>query len=101
GTPPILQRAGLFDAGQGLFVDPLWFVSGACDTQGSMYDIPMTAGTHLDEDGILMTDSMVPPTLYATLLALSGPMGLASLPKLIDFRKTLTIMIKVKDGLHG
>ncbi|MGD9041769.1 MAG: FAD-dependent oxidoreductase, partial [Desulfobacteraceae bacterium] len=23
GTPPILQRAGLFDAGQGLFVDPL------------------------------------------------------------------------------
>lgn len=101
GTPPILQRAGLFDAGQGLFVDPLWFVSGACDTQGSMYDIPMTAGTHLDEDGIVMTDSMVPPTLYATLLALSGPMGLASLPKLIDFRKTLTIMIKVKDGLHG
>jgi choline dehydrogenase-like flavoprotein len=101
GTPPILQRSALFDAGQGLFVDPLLFVSGACDTRGSLYDIPMTAGANLDEDGIVMTDSMVPPTLYATLLALSGPGGLASLPKLIDFRKTLTIMIKVRDGLHG
>jgi hypothetical protein len=101
GTPPILQRAGLFDAGQGLFVDPLWFVSGACDTQGSLYDIPMTAGINLEQDGIVMTDSMVPPTLYATLLTLSGPKGLASLPKLIDFRKTLTVMIKVKDGLDG
>jgi hypothetical protein len=66
-----------------------------------MYDVPMTAGTHLEKDGIVMTDSMVPPTLYATLLTLSGPVGLASLPKLIDFRKTLTIMIKVKDGLNG
>lgn len=101
GTPPILQRSGLFDAGQGLFVDPLWFISGACDTQGSLYDIPMTAGINLEQDGIVMTDSMVPPTLYAALLALSGPKGLASLPKLIDFRKTLTVMIKVKDGLHG
>jgi choline dehydrogenase-like flavoprotein len=101
GTPPILQRAGLFDAGRGLFVDPLWFLSGICDTQGSLYDIPMTAGTHLEEEGILMTDSMLPPTLYATLLTLSGPAGFASLPKLIDFKKTLTIMIKVQDGLHG
>jgi choline dehydrogenase-like flavoprotein len=101
GTPPILQRAGLFDAGQGLFVDPLWFVSGACDTQGSLYDIPMTAGINLEQDGIVMTDFMVPPTLYTALLALSGPKGLASLPKLIDFKKTLTVMIKVRDGLDG
>jgi choline dehydrogenase-like flavoprotein len=101
GTPPILQRTGLFSAGQGLFGDPLCLVSGGCDTQGSLYDIPMTAGTRLDEDGILMTDFMLPPTIYAALLALAGPVGLASLPKLIDFRKMLTIMIKVKDGLHG
>ncbi|MGD8983087.1 MAG: FAD-dependent oxidoreductase [Desulfobacteraceae bacterium] len=101
GTPPILQRAGLFDAGQGLFADPLCLVLGVCDTQGSLYDIPMTAGTHLDEDGIIMTDFQLPPTIVAALLALSGPTGLASLPKLIDFRKTLTIMVKVKDSLHG
>jgi choline dehydrogenase-like flavoprotein len=101
GTPPILQRAGLFDAGQGLFTDPLCLVLGACDTQGSLYDIPMTAGAHLEEDGIVMTDFNLPPTLVAALLALAGPMGLPSLPKLIHFKKTLTIMIKVKDGLHG
>jgi choline dehydrogenase-like flavoprotein len=101
GTPPILQRAGLFDAGQGLFADPLCLVLGASDTQGSLYDIPMTAGTHLEEDGIVMTDFMLPPTIVAALLALSGPTGLTSLPKLIHFKKTLTIMIKVKDGLRG
>ena len=101
GTPPILHRAGLFDAGQGLFADPLCLVSGAGDTQGSMYDVPMTAGTHLDEDGIVMTDFHLPPTVVVALLALLGPTGLPSLPKLIDFRKTLTIMVKVKDGLHG
>ncbi len=101
GTPPILQRAGLFDAGQGFFVDPLWFVSGASDIQGSIYDIPMTAGTNLEEDGILMTDFMVPFTMYAALLVYSGSRGLASLPKLKDIRKTLTIMIKVRDELHG
>ena len=101
GTPPLLQRLGLFEAGQGFFVDPLWFVSGLSDTQGSMYDIPMTAGVNLAEDGIVMTDFMVPPLLFATLLAYAGARGLAALPKLTGIRKMLTIMIKVRDGLVG
>ncbi len=101
GTPPILQRLGLFEAGQGFFVDPLWFVSGVTDIQGSMYDVPMTAGVNLAEDGIVMTDFMVPPLMFTTLLARAGARGLAALPKLTGIRKMLTIMIKVRDGLEG
>lgn len=101
GTPPILQRSGLYDAGQGFFTDPLWFVSGASNIQGSIYDIPMTAGINLAEDGIVMTDFSLPPTMYTALLAYSGARGLLSLPKVINIKKALTIMIKVRDGLDG
>jgi choline dehydrogenase-like flavoprotein len=101
GTPPILQRAGLFDAGQGFFADPLWFVSGVSHTRGSMYDIPMTAGVNLAQDGIVMTDFMLPPILITTLLGFAGARGWVSLPKVANIRRTLTIMIKVRDGLLG
>lgn len=101
GTPPILQRAGLFDAGAGFFADPLWFVSGASDIQGSLYDIPMTAGINMAEEGIMMTDFMLPPTLHAALLSYAGTGGIVSLPRLMNIKKTLTIMIKVRDSLKG
>ncbi len=101
GTPPILQRSGVYDAGQGFFADPLWLVAGRSDIQGSMYDIPMTAGMHLEEDGIMMTDLMTPPTMYVSCLAFAGKKGWASLPKAIHARKTLSIMIKVRDSLEG
>ena len=101
GTPPILQRSGIYDAGQGFFADPLWFVLGRSETQGSVYDIPMTAGINLSEDGIVMTDFSIPPMLYTTLLAFDGPRGWASLPKVMHTWKTLSIMIKVRDSLYG
>jgi len=101
GTPPILQRSGLFDAGQGFFADPLWFVAGRAEMQGSIYDIPMTAGINLAEDGIVMTDFSIPPMLYTTLLAFDGPRGWVSLPKIIHTWKTLSIMVKVRDSLYG
>ncbi len=101
GTPPILQRSGVYDAGQGFFADPLWLVAGRSDIQGSMYDVPMTAGTHFDEDGIVMTDLMVPPMMFVSSLAFAGKRGWVSLPKAIHAKKTLSIMIKVRDGLEG
>lgn len=101
GTPPILQRSGLYDAGQGFFADPLWFVMGPADIQGSLYDVPMSAGVNLAEDGIVLTDLMPPPLMYAALLAYGGRKGWAALPKLLHARKTFSIMIKVRDGLDG
>jgi choline dehydrogenase-like flavoprotein len=101
GTPPILQRSGVYDAGQGFFADPLWFVAGPSKSQGSIYDVPMTAGTIDLEDGICMTDLMPPPTMYAGSLVLAGQKGITNLPKVLQYRKTLSIMIKVRDGLDG
>ena len=101
GTPPILQRSGIYDAGQGFFADPLWHVAGPCNIQGSIYDVPMSAGNINSEDGICMTDLMVPPTMYAGSLAYAGLNGIKSLPKVLRYRKTLSIMIKVRDGLDG
>jgi len=90
GTPPILQRSGVYEAGQGFFADPLWFVSGASQGQGSMYDIPMTAGINMDQDGIVLTDFNVPAMMHISLMAYSGVRGLACLPKLRRMRKMLT-----------
>ena len=101
GTPPILQRSGIHDAGQGFFCDPLLFVAGPVETQGSFFDVPMTAGVNLFEDGIMMTDQGLPPMMFTSLLALNGPKGWAALPRVFDYKKTLSIMIKVRDGLDG
>ena len=101
GTPPILQRSGVYDAGQGFFADPLWFVAGPSQIQGSIYDVPMTAGNINTEDGIVMTDLMTPPTMFAGSLVLAGQKGIMSLPKVLRYKKTLSIMIKVRDGLDG
>jgi len=102
GTPPILQRSGIYDAGQGFFADPLWMVTGTAPIRGSKYDIPMTAGVHLEKDGIVMTDITAGPMMYAGGLAFTGLKGVISVPKaLYNYKNTLTVMIKVRDGLDG
>ncbi len=101
GTPPILQRSGVYDAGQGFFADPLVFVMGAGGGQGSKYDVTMTAGTIMTDDGIVMTDLIVPPLMFAGVMTFAGPRGWVKLPKVLNYRKTMSIMIKVRDGLDG
>ena len=101
GTPPILQRSGVYDAGKGFFCDPLWFVMGRTSHQGSVYDVPMTAGTIMEEDGIGMFDMGVPALLFGGLVAFAGVRSWMSLPKVVHVRKTLSIMIKVKDDIDG
>lgn len=100
-NPLILQRAGLIKAGQGFFADPLWFVGGPSRYPGSLHDIPMTAGVHLDKEGIVMTDFTLSPTILAGFLAHAGAKGIGSLHRVAGINKTLIIMIKVRDGLEG
>ena len=100
-TPLILQRSGLNDAGQGFFVDPLWFVGGPSDSKGSFHEIPMSAGVNLAEDGIVMTDFSLAPTMMAAFLAYAGLKGIAALPRVGQIKKIPIIMIKVRDGLQG
>jgi choline dehydrogenase-like flavoprotein len=98
-TPVLLQRAGIFDAGQGLFVDPLIITYGAYDGPGSWRDIPMTAGT-LDfaPEGIVMTDLAYP---WAQYLLNAYWKGWKYLPRFLGYRSVMGIMTKVRDGLSG
>ncbi len=100
GTPVILKRSGIEEAGQGFFGDPLLFTYGQYNGKGSGYDIPMTAGTwdyHASE-GYLMTDLVEPWLLLAMMMGMKGPQHL---PKVLNFNKTLGIMTKCKDPVSG
>jgi len=101
GTPPILQRSGLYDAGQGFVVDFGRFVCGPCRTQPSQYEIPAATGVNLAEDGIILVDAAPKPLLYAAMLSLSGPQGWLALPKVAQTKKTIGILMMVKDDLEG
>ncbi len=101
GTPPILQRSGLYDAGQGFVVDFGRFVCGPCKTQPSRYEVPAATGVNLVEDGIILVDAAPKPMLYAAMLGLSGPKGWLALPKVVRTRKTIGILMMVKDALEG
>lgn len=100
GTPIILKRSGIEQAGQGFFSDPLVFTYGVRDGQGkgSIYDVPMTAGSwqfHASE-GFVLTD------MAETWLLLLSSLGLKfRVDQLFNPGRTLGIMTKVKDPISG
>ncbi len=101
GTPPILQRSGLHDAGQGFVVDFGRFVVGACRSHPARYEVPAATGVNLEEDGIILVDATPKPLLYAAMLGLSGAGGLLALPKVLRTKKTIGILMMTRDDLEG
>jgi len=98
-TPVLLQRAGMSDAGQGLFVDPLIITYGNCRGLCSGRDIPMTTGTvEFASEGIVMTDLAYPWPFY---LLNAYWKGWRYVPKILGYGSTIGIMTKVRDGLSG
>jgi choline dehydrogenase-like flavoprotein len=100
GTPVILKRSGIEEAGQGFFTDPLVFTYGFREGQdkGSIYDIPMTAGTwqfHAGE-GFVLTDLAEPWLLQLSSLGLKFRVD-----QIHHVRGILGIMTKVKDPVSG
>ncbi len=102
GTPVILKRSGIDEAGQGFFSDPLVFTYGVLDEpiKGSIYDVPMTAGTWQfhDDDGYLMTDLGEPWILQLASMMLSRP---PRPDQAANLRRTMGIMTKCKDPISG
>ncbi len=100
GTPVILQRSGLDYAGQHFFCDPMRFVYGAVDKPKGACDIPNTAGSFQfhDKDGIFLADHTDPALFYPVQIVTGG---LRHLPKLLDYRKTIGILVKIKDTPGG
>ncbi len=97
GTPVILRKMGFKDVGKNFFYDPLITVSGRVENVRKRKDeIPMTAGCHFPEDGIVMTDMALPSILEKVFTA-----QVFRFWRLFESRKTLRIMIKVRDDLAG
>ncbi|MFH1092097.1 MAG: GMC family oxidoreductase [Pseudomonadota bacterium] len=96
GTPLILRRTGIKNAGYNFFFDPLIVVMGeGRDIRGGR-EVPMAGGLNMAEEGFMMTDMTVPPLLYAALAA-----EVFRLDRLLAHPGTLTVMIKIKDDLGG
>ncbi|MDI9893186.1 GMC family oxidoreductase N-terminal domain-containing protein [Rhodococcus sp. IEGM 1381] len=96
GTARILQASGVRGAGEAFFHDPLVIVSGVVPGLAAPPDIPMSAGTHFDDEGFMLTDLCTPPENLAMLAA-----GAGVDPSRYPPESTLQIMVKIRDDLEG
>ncbi len=97
GSPVVLRRSGVRNAGYNYFFDPLITVCGKVkDVRKRRDEIPMTAGCVMRNEGIVMTDMAVPFLLDQAFTASAFRFW-----RLLESRKTLRIMIKIRDDLSG
>lgn len=99
GTPSILQKSGLHEAGRGMFVDPLVFVTGVSRHKGTCQGPPMTVGTlEFNEEGILISDLIDPWGMWLIMAATRNP---AHLPDFFAYKRQLGLMVKIGDERQG
>ena len=97
GTPVVLRKSGIKNAGYNYFFDPLITVCGKVkDVRKRKDEIPMTAGCVMRDEGIVMTDMAEPFILDQVFTASAFRFW-----RLFETRKTLRIMIKIRDDLAG
>lgn len=100
GTPVILQRSGVSQAGTGFFTDPLVFTVGFHPTIKPGFDPPMTVGTFefWQSEGFVLSPVVDPWGSFALELMKAKPSKLASW---VRFPHAMGIMTKGKDELAG
>ncbi|MBC2717965.1 MAG: GMC family oxidoreductase [Desulfobacteraceae bacterium] len=100
GNAPILQRAGIKEAGMGFACDYLQFIGGISPHLSSIGANPMAVGTmeHYESDGIVIL-----PVFYGwgTFALHLGFMGPKYLPKFFNFWKYTGVMVKIRDDIRG
>jgi choline dehydrogenase-like flavoprotein len=97
GSPLILRKSGIREAGYDFFFDPLITVCGTVkDVALRANEIPMSGGVHMADDGYVMTDIPITPFQHTVFTAMAMHPS-----KLFAFRNTARIMIKIKDELGG
>jgi choline dehydrogenase-like flavoprotein len=98
GTPRILQRSGLADAGRGMTMDTTVMVYGHAPYRGIGYEPPMT-WSHADDELGVMYSTLIDPWLsYPLAMAQKGPAYALTWPR---WGHTLGVMIKLKDEVSG
>ena len=74
GSPMILRESGIRSVGYDFFFDPLIFVFGKIRNLKAAKGIPMSAGIHFAEDGIVMTDFNIAARFENRLRSRSVPL---------------------------
>ncbi len=98
GTPVILQNAGFFEAGHGMAMDTTTIVYGQSKFGGISTEPPMSVAYTDDETGYMLATLIDPWLLYPMINTLKG----VKYPfTWINYRKTMGMMIKIKDELSG
>ncbi len=96
GSPLILRQSGMKSVGYDFFFDPLIYVLGKVKDVKSGRGVPMSAGIHFPDDGIVMTDFNLPH-----LMKIAFDLEVFRFGKAFSYSNVVPIMIKVKDGLGG
>jgi len=96
GTPLVLRSSGIHNAGFKFFFDPLIIVNGSVEDLDVGREFPMAAGFQDKEEGYILTDLVWPGWIYRIFTA-----QVFRLDRLASHRRTLPIMVKIKDELGG
>jgi len=104
-SAPILMRSGLYDAGDGIFIDPLVMVYGRYDgperRAGSCWCPPMTVGTweFQQSHGFMLSPVIDPWFLF--LAQMMTRLRLRHIFKVFQYRRIFAVMVKIKDDMDG
>lgn len=96
GSPRLLQASGLHPHRSSFFSDPVVAVMGSVEDMDGGAEVPMAAGLHLEEEGIMLADMTLPQPMYQAFAAQVGRFD-----RLFAHRKTLTLMVKIRDEIGG
>lgn len=97
GSPVVLQKSGIHEAGGSFFFDPFVCTFGYVDEKLSpAKEFPMVTGMHLEDDGIMVTDMPLPYEIFANYALLAGKPH-----KLFKNKGRIGLLIKVKDDMGG
>jgi choline dehydrogenase-like flavoprotein len=104
GSPRLLRASQLLARPAAFFSDPVVAVMGSVD-DGAIElgdgeiggaEVPMVAGASWHEDGIALADLILPGPMYQAFALQAGRVD-----RLLAHRRTLSIMVKIRDGIGG
>ncbi len=97
GSPVILQKSGIHEAGGSFFFDPFVCAFGYLDKRlSTSKEFPMITGVHLEDEGVMVTDMPLPFEIFVNY-ALMG----FKPHKLLRSKGKLGLLIKVRDTMGG
>lgn len=95
-TPRLLHRSRLHPKNSSFFSDPVIAVMGSVNGLDGGAEVPMAAGLHLATEGVALADLTLPRPMYQAFTAQVGRVD-----RLFAHRKTLSIMVKIRDDIGG